>query len=191
MLKRICINCGSSSGLLPEYRESARSLGRQLVEEGLDIVFGGADVGLMGEVTNSALACGGKVIGVIPEAIAGKVGHERISELHVVPSMHERKKLMFELSDAFIGLPGGLGTLEEIFEILTWAQLGFHTKPCGLLNLCGYFDRLLEFLDHSVEQRFVKQAHRDMLLVAESPSELLTQFRLYRAPRVDKWIDLH
>ncbi len=186
----ICVNAGSSPGLLAEYGQVARELGKCLAAHGITIVFGGADVGLMGDMANSALANGGKVIGVIPEAIVEKIGHDSLTELHVVPSMHERKKLMFELSDGFIALPGGMGTLDEIFEVLTWAQLGFHSKPCGLLNVCGYFDDLLRFLEHSVNQQFVKREHRDMLLVGECGDELLEKFRRYQRPATEKWFSV-
>jgi len=188
-LQRVCINCGSSPGLLPAYMENASLLGRHLAEQKIEVVFGGADVGLMGAVADAALACGGRVIGVIPESIAAKVGHRGLTELHVVASMHERKQMMFDLSDAFVGLPGGIGTLEEVLEVLTWAQLGFHGKPCGLLNVAGYFDHLLRFLDRSTEHRFVRPEHRSMLLVANEPTALLNQFREYAPSIVEKWID--
>jgi len=156
----------------------------------MEVVFGGADVGLMGDVADSALKSHGKVIGVVPKSIAEKVGHSGLSAVHVVDTMHERKQLMFDLSDGFIALPGGLGTMEEMFELLTWAQLGQHSKPCGVLNTAGYWNKLLEFLDHCVEDRFIKPEHRKMLLVAQSPSELIGQFRNYEGPKVEKWIDM-
>ena len=152
-------------------------------------MFGGADVGLMGELARSALASGGRVTGVIPKSICDKVGFRGLTALHVVETMHERKQKMFELSDAFIGLPGGMGTLDEVFEVLTWAQLGLHSKPCGLLNTGGYFDGLLRFLDHSVVQRFLKQEHRAILLDDEAPASLLSKLRAYKPPRVEKWLD--
>lgn len=188
-LRRICLNCGSSPGLLPQYLESARALGRVLATERIEIVFGGANVGLMGAVADAALGCGGRVIGVIPKAIAEKVGHKHLTELHVVSTMHERKHLMFELSDAFIALPGGMGTVEEVLEILTWAQLGFHGKPCALLDICGYYEKLLGFLDHAVAQRFVRPEHRGMVLVADSPVGVLALLRNYTAPKIEKWLD--
>lgn len=188
-LKRICINCGSSPGLLPEYMECAQRLGAYLAGQKIEIVYGGADVGLMGAVANAALENNGVVIGVIPKSIRDKVGHKKLSKLHTVGSMHERKQLMFDLSDAFIALPGGFGTLDEILEILTWSQLGFHSKPCGFLNIAGYYDRLISFLDYSVQQRFVKQLHRDSILVAGSPEELHRQFMNYKAPAMEKWLD--
>lgn len=188
-IRRVCVNCGSSPGLLPDYAAGARALGRYLAEQGIGVVFGGADLGLMGEVADAALAAGGLVTGVIPESIAEKVGHHDLAEMHVVGSMHERKKLMFELADAFVALPGGLGTLDEIFEVLTWAQLGYHAKPYGLLNTCGYFDGLLGFLDHAVTQRFMKPEHRAMLVVETAPAALLNGLRHRRVPQLDKWLD--
>jgi uncharacterized protein (TIGR00730 family) len=163
-------------------------LGRALVQDNLELVYGGAEVGLMGEVANTVIAAGGVAIGVIPQAIAHRVSHRGLSKLYVVASMHERKQKMFDLSDACIALPGGFGTFEEITELLTWAQLGFHKKPCGLINVSGYFDLLLSFLDHAVAEGFMKQEHRDMLLVSEDPIELLKRFRTYAAPDVEKWI---
>ena len=186
-IKRICINCGSNSGLLPEYTEAAGEMGSYLARRGIEIVYGGARVGLMGTVADSALRNGGHVIGVLPQDLADRVGHTGLSETYVVGSMHERKQLMFDLSDGFVALPGGIGTLEELFEILTWSQLGQHTKPCGLLNVAGFWNKLLCFLDHCVEHRFLKKAHRDMLLVAESPSVLLGKFGRYENPGVEKW----
>jgi uncharacterized protein (TIGR00730 family) len=147
-MKRICVYCGSSSGSRSEYQDTAAYLGQCLAEKGIGIVYGGAEVGLMGAVASSALNRGGEVIGVIPELFADKVKHNQLSQLHIVPTMHARKKKMFDLSDGFIALPGGIGTIEEVFEILTWAQLGYHEKPCGILNVCGYFDNLIEFLEH-------------------------------------------
>lgn len=188
-MKRICVYCGSNSGSRPEYLETAVFLGRHLAEKGIGIVYGGAEVGLMGAVATSALNHGGEVIGVIPESFADKVKHSQLSQLHVVPTMHERKKLMFDLSDGFVALPGGIGTLEEAFEILTWAQLGYHEKPCGLLNVCGYFDRIIEFLDHSVSQRFLNKSHREMIIVDEDPNGLLKQFEGYKAPKELKWMN--
>ena len=187
-MKRICINCGSNSGARPEYMETAIKLGRLISNKGIELVYGGAEVGLMGAVASAAMKNGGKVIGVIPESFADKVAADNLSELHIVPTMHERKKLMFELSDGFIALPGGMGTIEEVFEILTWAQLGLHQKPCGMINICGYFDRLLEFLDYSVDQLFIKRRHREMVLVSDGPEGLLAQFEKYKAPILEKWI---
>jgi uncharacterized protein (TIGR00730 family) len=187
-MKRICVYCGSNPGRLPVYAEAARELGACLVQAGLELVYGGAEVGLMGAVANAVLNAGGQAIGVIPRGLAEKVGHGRLSECHVVDSMHERKTLMYELADGFIALPGGMGTLEEVFEILTWAQLGYHTKPCGLLNIEGYYDSLLAFLDHCVAERFVVAEHRRGLLVATDPTDLLAQFRTYTPARRSKWL---
>jgi len=188
-MKRICVFCGSSPGARREYVQAARQLGRVLAERNLSLVYGGSNVGVMGEVANAALQEGGEVIGVIPEKIAKKgVAHTNLSQLHVVDSMHERKSMMADLADAFIALPGGLGTIEEFFEVLTWAQLGIHRKPCGLLDVCRYYNKLLDFLDHAVSQRFLKKEHRSMVLVAETPEMLLQQLQEYQMPRVDKWI---
>ena len=160
-----------------------------MCEHGISLVYGGAAVGVMGVVADAVLEAGGEAIGVIPKSLAVKeVAHENLSELHVVASMHERKAMMAELADGFIALPGGWGTLEEIFEILTWAQLGFHDKPCGLLNIEGYYDGLIGFLENSFEQEFVNQLCRPMLMTAEEPTALLDQFASYRAPKVRKWV---
>jgi len=189
-MKRICVYCGSSPGGDPAYRDAARHLGTTLVGANVELVYGGGDVGLMGEVANAVLDAGGAAIGVIPEFLVPQVSHRKLTALHVVPSMHERKQMMADLSDAFIALPGGFGTLEEITEVLTWAQLGLHPKPCGLLNVAGYFDHLLAFLGHAVREGFVRQAYRDMLHVSADPDELLRQFRSYEAPTLAKWAGL-
>lgn len=188
-MKRICVYCGSNPGSRPEYVHSAKALGRLLAQRNIEVVYGGAEVGLMGAVASATLAEGGKVIGIIPESFADKVCHTQLSNLEVVPTMHDRKTRMFELSDAFIALPGGIGTLEETFEIMTWSQLGFHSKPCGLLNISGYFDGIINFLDHSVNQQFVRREHRDMVLVDTQPQGLLHQFENYQAPVISKWIE--
>jgi uncharacterized protein (TIGR00730 family) len=187
-MNRICVYCGANSGSRPEYMETATYLGQFLAERGIGIVYGGAEVGLMGAIASSALDYGGEVIGVIPELFAEKVKHNRLSQLYIVPTMHDRKMKMFDLSDGFIAMPGGLGTIEEVFEILAWAQLGYHDKPCGILNICGYFDRIIEFLEHSVSQRFLKEAHREMIMVDENLEGLLKQFENYIAPIEPKWI---
>jgi uncharacterized protein (TIGR00730 family) len=187
-IKNICVNCGSNTGTRPEYLKAAVDLGRYMAENHIGLVYGGAGVGLMGAVASSAMEKGGNVIGVIPESFADRVGHENLTELHIVSTMHERKTLMFDLSDGFIALPGGMGTIEEVFEILTWAQLGFHTKPCGLLNICGYYDNILAFLDNAVEQQFVRQEHKDMLLVDVDPESLINRFKSYDVIPVEKWI---
>ena len=188
-IKNICVNCGSNTGTRPEYMKAAVELGRYLAENNIGLVYGGAGVGLMGAVASSAMENGGDVIGVIPESFADRVGHDNLTELHIVSTMHERKTIMFDLSDAFIALPGGMGTIEEVFEVLTWAQLGFHTKPCGLLNICGYYDSILAFLENAVKQQFVRQEHKDMLLVDTDPEKLITRFNNYRAVHIDKWIN--
>jgi hypothetical protein len=188
-MRRICVYCGSSPGKRPDYREAGRALGATLAGRGLGLVYGGASVGVMGVVANAVLEQGGEVIGVIPESLATKeLAHPALSELIVVGSMHERKARMAELADGFVALPGGWGTLEELFEVLTWAQLGLHEKPCGLLNVAGYFDHLFRFLDTAVEQHFVRDAHRAMLLMEDDPAALLDRFADYRAPRVRKWL---
>lgn len=189
-MKRICVFCGSSLGARPSYREAAARMGRTLAEQRIGLVYGGASVGLMGILADATLDAGGSVIGVIPDALAKKeVAHEGLTALRIVGSMHERKAVMAELSDGFIALPGGMGTFEEFFEIMTWAQLGLHQKPCGLLEVEGYFAPLLGFLDRAVEERFVKEVHRRLFLVADEPAALLAAFATHRAPVVEKWID--
>jgi uncharacterized protein (TIGR00730 family) len=186
---RLCVFCGSSSGQDPVYREAARSLGETMAAQGIDLVYGGASVGLMGAVADAALAKGGHVIGVMPQALVDKeIAHGGLSDLRVVGSMHERKALMAELADGFIALPGGLGTFEELFEVWTWAQLGYHRKPCALLNAGGFYDKLTDFLDDVVERGFVKPIHRAMLIVENEPSALIEAVRAYEPPTVDKWI---
>jgi hypothetical protein len=179
--------CGSSVGARPEYREAARALAWALTRRGIGLVYGGSRVGVMYEIAATALEAGGEVIGVIPQELVDKdVAFTGLSDLRIVGSMHERKALMAELSDGFIALPGGLGTIEELLEVLTWAQLGLHKKPCGLLNVCQYFDALVGFLDHAVGQRFIKPEHLGMLLIEEDPEALLARFGRYHAPSVDK-----
>jgi len=189
-MRRLCVFLGSNTGRRPEYEQAAGALGTLLAQQGIALVYGGASVGLMGALADAALKAGGEVIGVIPQRLVDKeIAHTGLSDLRIVGSMHERKALMAELSDGFIALPGGAGTLEELFEVWTWAQLGSHAKPCAMLNVEGYFDRLLGFLDHSVEESFMRREHRDMLLSAQDPSDLLEKLRNYRAPTVTKWID--
>jgi uncharacterized protein (TIGR00730 family) len=190
-MKRICVFCGSSPGGRPEYVQAARRLGHTLASRGIGLVYGGAKVGTMGQLASAVLEAGGKVTGVIPEQLVKKeVAFIGLTDLQVVGSMHERKARMAELADGFIALPGGLGTLEEFFEALTWAQLSMHHKPCGLLNVCGYYDQLIAFLDHAVEQQFVKTEYRAMVLVDEDPERLLQKFAAYQPPKIDKaaWI---
>jgi uncharacterized protein (TIGR00730 family) len=188
-MKRICVYCGSSPGRNPRFREAAVALGHVLVRREIGLVYGGASVGIMGTVADAVLERGGEVTGVIPSALDAKeITHPGLTQQHVVASMHERKALMAELSDGFIALPGGWGTFEEIFEILTWAQLGFHQKPCGLLNESGYYDHLAMFLEHAIDQQFVKPECRPMLMIAPDADSLLEQFDEYRPVKVRKWI---
>jgi uncharacterized protein (TIGR00730 family) len=188
-MKNICVYCGSNPGRLPEYRDAARLLGYEMAGRGLGLVYGGASIGVMGAVADAVLERGGQAVGVIPYSLATKeVSHDGLDELIVVDSMHERKAKMAELSDGFIALPGGWGTIEEIFEMLTWAQLGFHEKPCGLLNVAAYYDPLFAFLENAIEQQFVKEEYRPMIIMDEAPAVLLDRFDHYRAPQVKKWI---
>lgn len=189
-MQSICVFCGSSSGHDPAYQEAARSLGETLAEAGVRLVYGGGRVGLMGVLANAVLDAGGEAIGVIPKALVEReIAHERLSDLHVVGSMHERKALMSELSEGFIALPGGTGTLEEFFEVLTWAQLGEHGKHCGLLNVAAYYDPLLAVFGHMVDRGFLSQSHRAMVLVETEPSALLERFEGYSPPKTAKWIE--
>jgi uncharacterized protein (TIGR00730 family) len=188
-LHRLCVFCGSNPGHDPAYRALAVEFGQALARRGLGLVYGGGRVGLMGALADAALAAGGEVIGVIPQSLWDReIGHQGLTELRVVGSMHERKAVMAELADGFVALPGGAGTLEELFEMWTWAQLGLHRKPCGLLDAGGFFDPLLVFLDHLVTTGFVRPAHRAMLVTAASPEELLARFEAYEPPQVAKWI---
>jgi uncharacterized protein (TIGR00730 family) len=180
---------GSSGGVDVAHRDAAVALADALARRGLELVYGGGCVGLMGVLADAMLARGGRVIGVIPHTLmVREVGHRGLTELKVVESMHERKAMMAELADGFIALPGGFGTLEELFEILTWAQLGLHGRPCGVLNIGGYYDALLNFLDHAHAQGFVRAEHRSMLLVADDARDLLDQFAHYRAPTTETWL---
>ena len=189
-MKRICVNCGSNSGNNPAYLEMAELLGKILAKRNLELVYGGASVGLMGKVADAVIQSGGSAIGVIPKLFADKVSHQVLTELYIVDSMHERKAKMFDLSDGFIALPGGFGTIEEITELLTWAQLGINKKPCGIINVNGYFDNLLAFFDLSVADGFIKIEHHEMLIVEDSPVTLLDRFEEYNAPDVEKWINI-
>jgi uncharacterized protein (TIGR00730 family) len=188
--RRLCVFCGSSAGRDPAYRQLAEALGRALAERGIGVVYGGGHVGLMGVVADAAMAAGGEVVGVIPQALLDReIGHRGLTDLRVVGSMHERKALMAELADGFVALPGGIGTLEELFEMWTWAQLGLHAKPCGVLDAGGFYGPLLAFLDHQVAAGFVRPAHRAMLISADTPGALLAAFETYRAPEVPKWVE--
>ena len=189
-MKRVCVFSGSSPGGDLAYRAAATDLGHRLAERGIELVYGGASVGLMGAVADAAMEGGGHVIGVIPQSLVDReIAHPAIGDLRVVESMHERKALMADLADAFVALPGGVGTLEELFEIYTWNQLGLHAKPLGLFNVRGYYDGLARFLDHAVEERFVTPHHRAMLLVSEQLDELIDGLDAWQAPRQPKWID--
>lgn len=187
--RRICLFCGSSAGSRPEYADAARGVGQLLASRGIGLVYGGGRVGLMGVAADSALAAGGEVIGVIPEAmVAREVGHLGLTELRVVDTMHTRKALMYDLSDGFLALPGGYGTLDELCEALTWSQLGLHGKPCGLLNVAGYFDGLLAFFDHATAEGFVRGAHRGLVISDVDPGRLLDRMAAPRPPEAEKWI---
>lgn len=189
-MKSVCVFCGSSPGASPAYAEAAAHLGRTLAGRGLTLVYGGGHVGLMGVVADAALGAGGRVVGVIPEALEAKeLAHRGLTDLRVVGSMHERKALMSELADGFIAMPGGIGTLEELFEAWTWSQLGIQRKPCGLLNAAGYYDHLLAFLDHVTAERFLAPGHRAMVLVDDDTGRLLDRLAAYRHPPVEKWLD--
>jgi uncharacterized protein (TIGR00730 family) len=188
-MKRLCVFAGSSAGARAEYHAAASELGRLLALRKIGLVYGGARVGLMGIVADATLAAGGEVIGVIPAGLVAKeVAHHGLTDLKVVASMHERKALMADLSQGFIALPGGWGTLDEFFEVLTWGQLGLHHKPYGLLNVDGYFDRLLSFLDHAVNERFVRPEYRAAIAVSTSPSSLLDMLASHTPPLVEKWV---
>lgn len=187
-MRRICVYCGSNTGKRPEYAAAARDLAGVLVRHELELVYGGADKGIMGIIADAVLEQGGKVHGVIPQMLCDKeIAHQGLTELHVVASMHARKTMMAALSDGFIAMPGGFGTLEEIVEIVTWGQLHFHDKPCGLLNVDGYFDHLLSFLDHAQGEGFLRVENRGMLLCDSDPAGLVQQFERYSAPHVEKW----
>ena len=188
-MQSVCVFCGSNFGASEAYAEAARALGQAIAGRGLRLVYGGAKVGLMGAVANAALQAGGAVVGVIPEAlVAREIAHTGLTETHAVKSMHERKALMADLSDGFIALPGGAGTLEETFEIWTWAQLGHHRKPVGILNVDGFYDALIAFIDHQAAELFMRREHRDMLVVDTEPQRLLDRFVSYQPPVVEKWI---
>ena len=189
-IRRLAVFCGSNPGARPEYVAAARSLGTLLCERGIGVVYGGSSVGLMAALADTMLENRGDIVGVIPRMLVEReVANSALSDLRIVESMHERKALMAELADGFMALPGGIGTLEEFFEIWTWAQLGMHDKPCGLLNVAGYFDGLLEFLDRAVTEKFVRDVHRGMVVVESDPADLLARFEAYEPPRVVKWIN--
>jgi uncharacterized protein (TIGR00730 family) len=187
---RICVYAGSNHGNDPAYAEAAAGLARTLAERGIGVVYGGGKVGLMGVVADTALAAGAEVIGVMPQDLIDReIGHDGLTELRVVGSMHERKAQMAELSDGFIALPGGAGTLEELIEVYTWSQLGLHRKPMGVLNVRGYYDGLAALLDHAVQEGFLREQHRAALHVADEPAELLDRFDGWEPATVGKWLD--
>lgn len=189
-MKRVCVFCGSSPGKDPVHLEAARATGRALAARGIGLVYGGGSVGLMGAVADATLDAGGQAVGVIPRALElRELAHRRLTTLHVVGSMHERKARMAELADGFIALPGGMGTLEELAEILTWAQLGLHARPVALLDVAGYYAPLIEFFDRAVAEGFVRPEHRRLLLVGPEPGALLDRFATWKPPAVERWID--
>ena len=189
-MERLCVFSGSSPGAHPGYVRTAQELGRSLAAAGVGLVYGGASVGLMGAVADAALEAGGEAIGVIPQALVDReIAHQGLSELRIVSSMHERKALMAELAGGFVALPGGMGTLEELFEVYTWTQLGLHSKPLGLLDVRDYFKALVAFLDHAVAERFMTVEHRELLVVEKRAEALLEAFRRWRPPARAKWID--
>ena len=190
-LSSVCVFCGSNGGADPAYLAAAEAVGAGLAQRGIRIVYGGGRVGLMGALADSARAAGGEVVGVMPQALVDReIGHTGIDDLRVVDTMHERKALMVELSDAFVALPGGIGTLEELFEVYTWAQLGIHAKPLALLDVAGYYEPLAAFLDHAVAQRFLRAESRAMLAIADSIEGVLETFERWRPPAMHKWMDL-
>lgn len=188
-MKSVAVYCGSSIGANPLYARQAQALGAALAAQGLTLVYGGGRVGLMGAIADAVLAAGGQVVGVIPDFLHAKeVSHTGCTELHIVGSMHERKLLMAERADAFVAMPGGYGTLEELFEVLTWGQLGLHRKPVGLLNVAGYYDHLLLALDRMRDDQLLRAENRAQLLQADNPAELLAQLATYQPPQLEKWL---
>jgi uncharacterized protein (TIGR00730 family) len=186
---RICVFLGSSPGRSPLYVDTARRFGTLLAERGIGLVYGGGTVGLMGAIADAVCAADGEVIGVIPQALrAREHDHQGITELHIVETMHERKAMMAKLSDGFVALPGGIGTFEELFEVWTWAQLGYHDKPCGLLDVGGFYSRMSAFIDHVVEEGFLQPKHRSMLLIEKEPEAMLDIIARYLAPATEQWI---
>jgi uncharacterized protein (TIGR00730 family) len=190
-VRRLCVYAGSNPGSDPAYAEAARALATLMAQRRIGLVYGGGRVGLMGVLADTILEHGGEAIGVMPQALFDReIGHPRLTELKVVDSMHERKAQMAELADAFVAVPGGIGTLEELIEVYTWSQLGIHDKGCGVLNVRGYYDGLAAFLDHAVGEGFLRPQHRAVLTVAEDPAELLDALATYTPPRVGKWLEL-
>ena len=188
-MKRICVFCGSNKGAKPAYIEAAKSLGKVLVKKNIGLIYGGGKVGLMGVIADEVLASGGEVIGVIPQSLVNReVAHQNVTQMHIVNSMHERKALMADLSDGFMALPGGMGTFDEFCEILTWAQLGIHQKPCGILNVENYFTPLLAMFDHAMREGFLHDSHRALVIEATEPESLLDLFAKYQPQHVEKWL---
>ncbi len=189
-MKRICVFCGSNDGANPIYLETAETVGRFFVSNNIELVYGGGRVGLMGKIADTVLALGGNVIGIIPESLAIKeVAHKSLTKIHIVDSMHQRKALMAEYADGFIALPGGFGTFEEFCEIVTWAQLGIHRKPCALLNVGGFYDNLIAMFDHSAAENFIRGEHRKLVLVENEIGRLYELMINYRPPFIEKWLD--
>lgn len=199
-MKRVCVYCGSNKGASKAYLEAADNMAIALVDRGLALVYGGGNIGLMGAIASKVLAEGGDVIGIIPESLIAKeievlnsngsfIITNKLSDLHIVKSMHERKTLMAELSDVFVALPGGFGTIEEFFEVVTWTQLGLHQKPCGLLNVNGFYDALLLFLNNAVSECFIRSEHRDLIVDDTNPTELLNKLSNFKIPSLHKWIE--
>jgi len=188
-IRRVCVFCGSSHGTRPAYAAAAREMGRVLAERGIGVVYGGGNVGLMGEVADAALAAGGEVTGVIPRSLMEReVGHAGLTTLEVVETMHERKARMADLSDGFIALPGGFGTLDELCEVLTWSQLGIHAKPCAILNVDGYFDALIALFDHALREGFLRGPHRSLVIEGTDPAALLDSMAAFVPPTTEKWV---
>jgi uncharacterized protein (TIGR00730 family) len=188
-IRRVCVFCGSKAGLDDRYRQAARQLGAQLARDGVGLVFGGGSVGLMGVLADAVLEAAGEIIGVLPKMLATKeLLHSGVADMRLTADMHERKALMAELADAFVALPGGYGTFEELFEVITWAQLGIHRKTIGLLNTAGYFDPLVRMIDHAIQEGFVKESHRGLIVVEERPDALLATLRTHEMPAVKRWL---
>lgn len=188
-MKSVCVFCGSGEGIREDYARAARELGRTMVSRGLRLVFGGGQVGLMGVVADATMEAGGEAVGVMPQGLLEKeIGHQSLTDLKVVGTMHERKALMADMSDAFVGLPGGYGTFEELLEVLTWSQLGLHEKPCGLLNVAGFYEPLLALFDHAAAEGFIRGEHRALALIEEDPQKLLDLLESYTPPSTGKWV---
>ena len=188
-MRNICVFCGSSPGKNPDFIKEAEKLGKEMARRGYTLVYGASDLGIMGAISKSVLENGGDAIGIMPEIFNHHVYHPNLTELIITKDMSDRKKLMVERSDGFISLPGGIGTFEELLEVITLGQIGYHTKPSAILNVSGYYDKFIEFLDYATEQRFIKQAHRDSIIISSDINELLDKMEKYNAVIIDKWID--